>query len=143
MEESRNFSIPTLIPEKYNACKWLESISIGKFPSASELGETLVGREPYIVAFSNNKNRYVVFFNLIYGSLEESNQDLFSKDLRENTNILSAPMRRNMTRQIRKNLSKLTKVELKKMCKEKNINKYSELTKAQIVDLLIEKLRDY
>ena len=65
MAEGRSYyGGPKLLPiVNGRDAKWLESISRGRVASAREFGRTLRGRSPYVVVYSENQKRYVVFFN--------------------------------------------------------------------------------
>ena len=77
---------PIILPDKYQVGRyamWLESRSIAKVPSAREYGRTLMGRDPYVVVFSNGQQKYVVYFNEEYGELDRTNQQIFFQDMEQ------------------------------------------------------------
>lgn len=115
--------------------KWLESISRGRVASAREFGRTLRGRSPYVVVYSENQKRYVVFFNEVYGGFDPSNEEIFKHDWREGKEHFmdedSSPRRRK-----KKMLSELKKTELQAICRKHRIRGYSKLNKSELVKLL-------
>ena len=138
MAEGRsNYGRPKLLPiVNGRDAKWLESISRGKVASAREFGTKLRGRSPYVVVYSENQKRYVVFFNEVYAESDPTNEEIFMHDWREGKeNFMdedSSPRRRRK----KKMLSELKKTELQAICRKHRIRGYSKLNKSELVKLL-------
>jgi hypothetical protein len=65
-----------MIPDRFQVGKyarWLEKIKLCDVDSAREFHSQLVhGKKPYIVVYSRNQKKYVVYFNITFDSFGES-----------------------------------------------------------------------
>ena len=138
MAEGRSYyGGPKLLPiVNGRDAKWLESISRGRVASAREFGRTLRGRSPYVVVYSENQKRYVVFFNEVYGGFDPSNEQIFMHDWREGKENFMDEEDSSPRRRKKKMLSELKKTELQAICRKHRIRGYSKLNKSELVKLL-------